>query len=131
MENLGMNKEQEIMALTLSILRLCPLYLKYEYKKARVEFEWDKPNNSVTVKYYHHDLLCYTVVAHVYKESDTAKVRLTYHPLSDATGEETWAALKGTTVMMDFYQLMGVITRAVWQNNREETDCDRIAVRDY
>jgi len=118
------------MALTLSILRLCPLYLRYEYCKAEVYLEWDKPNNSVVLHYKHHGILCYSVQAKVYKEDNKAKTKLEIVPIRshDVLEKEV---LKNYKVMTDFYQLMGVITRTVWQNNADLDDTDKSAVRNF
>ena len=125
-----MNKKEEMLVLSLNLLRLGPLYRWYTFNQARVHLEWDKPNNSVTLNYFHHEIHCYSVKVDVYKEDDVAKAKLTHLEVPRWTPpEQKLLGNKNTT--KDFYQLLGVISRTVWENNATTEDTATCCVRDF
>lgn len=123
MEKVAINKKQEILALSLSILRLCPLYLKYHRNKATVAIEWEKEKSKVTLTYTHHEILLYKVEGVVNKEDDKLFISLELLEAPKLTDEEQ-NILRTMRVMTDFYELLGVITRKTWMNNQNEDDTD-------
>lgn len=131
-EKVVISKKHEIMALTLSILRLCPLYLYYSANKAKVQFEWDRPASKVVVSYYFNEVLVYLVEAHVYKDKGKGDVRieLKHLPIPEHTSEQA-KMLKCSNVITALYNLMGVITRKVWQNNGDVEDTEDRCIRSY
>jgi hypothetical protein len=131
-EKVVISKKHEMLALTLSILRLCPLYLFYRYDRAKVGLEWDRPANTVVVTYWYNEVLMYRVKAYVHQNADKEKVEidLRHMYVPDHTPEEL-ALLKGMTIITAFYNLMGVITRVTWQNNREAEDTEDSCTRQY
>lgn len=127
---LKMTKNEEILALTSGILHIGPLYRKYTYIAAQVCFDWAEDRKSVTVSYLHNDILCYQVKAEPYKEEELLVMRLTMLPVGQHT-EDQVNTLKGKTIVTDFYNLLGVITRTVFQNNADQRDTQEVVVRPF
>lgn len=127
---LKMTKNEEILALTSGILRIGALYQKYTYIAAQVCFDWAEDHKSVTVSYLHHDILCYQVKAEPHKEEELLVMRFTILPVGQHT-EDQAERLKGKTIMTDFYNLLGVITRTVFQNNADPRDTQDVVVRPF
>lgn len=125
-----MTKNEEILALTSAILHLNPLYLKYTYIGAQVRFDWDTDRKWVTVSYYHNDILCYQVKAVPFRGEELLHMRLTVLGVPAHTEEQTHL-LRTKTVITDFYNLLGVIARTVFQNNGDVTDTQTEVVRPF
>lgn len=117
-----------MLALTLAILRLSPLYRKYAYLQAEVKLDWAEDRRSVTLSYLHSGITCYEVKGEPYKEEDRLLMRLSIIPVPEHT-EEQVAVLKCKSVITDFYNLLGVITRIVFQNGPELTDTPTVVSR--
>ena len=118
------------MALTLAILKIGPLYLKYHYLEATVTFEWPEDRKSVIVTYIHSGVTCYQVKASPFKAEDLLLMRLEMLPIPAHTDEER-ESLKRKTIVTDFYNLLGVITRKTFQNNGDMTDTQQVVIRQF
>lgn len=129
-ERIKITKQQEILALTIGILRLCPLYLKYNYLDAQVCFDWAEDRTKVTLSYYHSGVLCYKVEALPYKEDELIQMRLTLLEVPELT-EDQQQLLKRKTVITDFYNILGVICRKVFMNNGDLSDKPGTVVRTF
>ncbi|MNG47015.1 hypothetical protein D3C79_48820 [compost metagenome] len=123
-------KNEEVLALTLGILRLGPLYLKYDYLDAQVCFDWAEDRKSVTLSYYHSGVLCYKVEGRPYKEDDLIQMRLTLLEIPELT-EDQKLLLSRKTIITDFYNLLGVICRKVYMNNGDLSDTPTSVVRTF
>lgn len=127
---LKMTKNEEILALTSGILHVGALYRKYAFIDAQVCFDWAEDRKSVTVSYLHNEILCYQVKAEPYKEEELLVMRLTMLPVGQHT-EDQAERLRGKTIVTDFYNLLGVITRTVFQNNADPRDTQTQVIRPF
>lgn len=120
-----MDISEEILALTLAILRLLPNYQKYRIGDYEVELKWSADRKSVEVFYKFNDIVIYGVKAAVFEHEDRPKLSMEMVPVFKSSG------LHQRHTVDTLYLLLPSIARKNFQNDRELDDTKEVITRNW
>lgn len=118
-----MKLTEDVLALTVAILRLQPNYLKYRVADYEVELKWAEDRKSVEVFYKLHEVVIFAVKATVAKQDDRIKLSATLVPVARPEN------LHARHAVDTLYLLLQVITKINFENDKELEDTDESITR--
>ena len=116
---------EDVLALTVAILRLHPNYLKYRVADYEVELKWAEDRKSVEVFYKLHEVVIFAVKAAVTKKDDTLKLSAELVPVVRPENLHVRHAVD------TLYLLLQVITKINFENDKELEDTDESVTRNW
>lgn len=116
---------EEILALTLAILRLVPNYQKYRVGDYGVELKWAEDRKSIEVFYTFNDVVIFANKANVFKKEDSIKICVETVTVMEPPN------LHHRHAVDTLYLLLPSIARKNFQNDRELDDTKEVVERNW